>query len=404
MTRAVGLRLDLAHALMLSGQLTAAGEVTAETAVRASASGDEVGALRARLLDARIAAHVEGAGTGSEGPSARMLAVAEEARLVFARAGNELALAEAWVATAYALLVRCHMAAMLEAVEHTLEHARRAGSTHWDGELPGLARHRYVLRPDSGRRGLALVRRAAGPASHRPHAAGHARGHARELRPGAGAGGLGGSDRQRSSARSSISLPAAWHLGGRDTARYPSAAERAVRPSCELLEELGEVGYRFVAVSQLAASLYVLGRLDEAEELTRAAETSAPSDDIASQMLWRQVRAQVLARRGERAEAERIARAAVALAGRTDMLNFQANSIADLAEVYALAGRTEEGRAQLRAGARPCTSERATSWLRRKHATGLRSYRRPRRQLPSNAASMALASSPRDRREEWQDA
>jgi tetratricopeptide (TPR) repeat protein len=127
----------------------------------------------------------------------------------------------------------------------------------------------------------------------------------------------------------------------------PSAAERAVRASCELLEELGEVGYRFVAVSQLAASLYFLERLDEAEELTREAEEFAPIDDIAAQILWRQVRAQVLARRSEHDEAERIAREAVALAGETDMLNWHGAVHADLAEVYAFAGRVEESRAQL---------------------------------------------------------
>ena len=64
-------------------------------------------------------------------------------------------------------------------------------------------------------------------------------------------------------------------------------------------------------------------------------------------MLWRQVRAQVLARRGEHAEAEQLAREAVSLAEETDMLNFHGNALADLAEVYALAGRTEEAREQL---------------------------------------------------------
>ena len=84
----------------------------------------------------------------------------------------------------------------------------------------------------------------------------------------------------------------------------PSAAERAVRRSCALLEELGDVGYRFLAVSQLAASLYALGRLDEAHD-GREPPRSGTEDDVASQMLWRQVRAQVLARRGEHEEAER---------------------------------------------------------------------------------------------------
>ena len=68
-------------------------------------------------------------------------------------------------------------------------------------------------------------------------------------------------------------------------------------------------------------------------------------------MLWRQVRAQVLARRGEHAEAEQLAREAVSLAEETDMLNFHGNALADLAEVYALAGRTEDARDAARAGA-----------------------------------------------------
>ena len=74
--------------------------MAAEAEARASASGDEVGELRARLLGARVAAHVQGEGSISDRPSADLLAVADEARPVFARAGDELALAEAWVATA----------------------------------------------------------------------------------------------------------------------------------------------------------------------------------------------------------------------------------------------------------------------------------------------------------------
>jgi hypothetical protein len=64
-------------------------------------------------------------------------------------------------------------------------------------------------------------------------------------------------------------------------------------------------------------------------------------------MLWRQVRARILARRGEHAKAEQLARDAVSLAGETDMLNFHGNALADLADVYALAGHAEDGCAQL---------------------------------------------------------
>jgi ATP/maltotriose-dependent transcriptional regulator MalT len=64
-------------------------------------------------------------------------------------------------------------------------------------------------------------------------------------------------------------------------------------------------------------------------------------------MVWRQVRAKVLARRGAHAEAERNARDAVSLADDTDMLNWQGRALVDLAEVLALAGRREEAAAEL---------------------------------------------------------
>jgi tetratricopeptide (TPR) repeat protein len=50
----------------------------------------------------------------------------------------------------------------------------------------------------------------------------------------------------------------------------------------------------------------------------------------------------VLARRGELAEAERLAREAVAMGEETDMIDTQADAYADLAEVLSLAGRSEE--------------------------------------------------------------
>ena len=64
-------------------------------------------------------------------------------------------------------------------------------------------------------------------------------------------------------------------------------------------------------------------------------------------MLWRQVRAKVLARRGEHAEAERLAREAVAIGEGTDMLNMQGDANADLAEVLLLGGKAGEAAAAL---------------------------------------------------------
>ena len=66
-----------------------------------------------------------------------------------------------------------------------------------------------------------------------------------------------------------------------------------------------------------------------------------------TQMLSRQVRAKVLARRGEHAEAERLAREAVAIGEGTDALNWQGDAHADLAEVLLLGGKAEEAAAAL---------------------------------------------------------
>jgi tetratricopeptide (TPR) repeat protein len=61
-----------------------------------------------------------------------------------------------------------------------------------------------------------------------------------------------------------------------------------------------------------------------------------------TQMIWRQVRAKVLARRGKLAEAEQLARGAVTIGEETDMLNFQGDAYLDLGDVLVLVGKPDE--------------------------------------------------------------
>ena len=340
---AVDVRLDLALALLNSGELAAAGEVASATEALAATSGDEVGEWRARLLRARIAVHAQSGGTGG----ADLLAVAAQARPIFIKAGHEHALAESWLATAYTQgLIRCQWAAMLEAVEHALEHARRAGSTRWDGELPAWKSTALFYGPTPV--ADAMLWYEEQQPTH-PVALTH-RAMLEAMR--------GDFDQARTFASSAEETAAEFGqnlwlaVGGMALCEIETlagdvpAAEQAVRRSCELLEDLGEVGYRFNAVSQLAASLVTLGRLDEAEELTRTAQVGA-EDDTSSQILWRQAQALVLAHRGQADEAERLAAGAVSLAEETDTLNWQARALVDLAEVYVIQERRDEARAKL---------------------------------------------------------
>ena len=125
----------------------------------------------------------------------------------------------------------------------------------------------------------------------------------------------------------------------------PTAAAESSSEAMRLYDEFGERGFASTAAGRLGQALYELGRLDEAETWAgRAAELGA-SDDAWTQMLWRQVKAKVLARRAEHAEAERLAREALAIGEETDLLNSVADAYGDLGEVLALAGRADEAAA-----------------------------------------------------------
>jgi tetratricopeptide (TPR) repeat protein len=295
---------------------------------------------------ARIAAQ-QGEDAGGDEPSSALLEVAKEALPVFTQAGNELALAEAWFAAAWAQLIRCQWAAMLDAVLQALAHARKAGSARWEGELPAWLGTAMFYGPTPVDQALRWFeeQQAQHPIPLTQQAMLEAmRGNFDVARTIAGA-----ADAAAIEFGQQLWLPAGaqamWQV--ETLAGDVNAAEVAARRSCELLEELGDVGYRGVAMSQLAWSLCSLGRLDEAIELTETAEALSARDDVAAQMLWRQARGRILARRGEHRRAERLAGEAVALAEDTDMVNFHADALVDSAEISALAGRKEDACLQL---------------------------------------------------------
>jgi Flp pilus assembly protein TadD len=77
---------------------------------------------------------------------------------------------------------------------------------------------------------------------------------------------------------------------------------------------------------------------------TKTAEASVADDDVEAQAEWRCIRALILARRGELAEAEALARAGRELAFQTEAPAMRASTLSDLADVLSRAGRVEEAR------------------------------------------------------------
>ena len=122
----------------------------------------------------------------------------------------------------------------------------------------------------------------------------------------------------------------------------PQRASEVALEGVRELGELGEQGWLSTVAGHGAEALYRLGRDDEAWKLTETAAEAGAADDVITQMLIRQVRAKILARRGDPAGAERLAREAVAWGEPTDALEVRANAHRDLAVVLAAAGKHDE--------------------------------------------------------------
>jgi Flp pilus assembly protein TadD len=124
----------------------------------------------------------------------------------------------------------------------------------------------------------------------------------------------------------------------------PWPRSKGFRWEYEELERLGERTTGPYLASELARTLYLQGRLDEAYHYTQIAETYGLPSEAWVAVGWRGVRGSILARRGETSAGTSLAREAVALAGATDMLWYHGRALEDLAEVLEVSGRSNEAR------------------------------------------------------------
>ncbi len=120
------------------------------------------------------------------------------------------------------------------------------------------------------------------------------------------------------------------------------AAERAIRRSYGIDDEMGREGYKSNTAAALAWALCGLDRFDEAAHYAAIARSTAAEDDLASQVYGRSVQAMVLAARGEFAEAEQLAREAVQMFEDAECPGSQGELRMELARVLHRAGRPAE--------------------------------------------------------------
>ena len=309
-------------------------------AERAAAAGNHVGELCGRI-QAGVFRQVR----EPEGATDRLLAVVEQALPEFQAAGDDVALYIAYSALAGVAFQRAQLDAALEAYEQAATYAHQVGmpTENWGGicRLDGTTPVSELLawlddyesrNPQA--RALPAYRAAALAMLGRFDEA-----RAILVRKRAEHADRGGGW--------PLAATTGWFTVVELLAGDPAAAAELGAEECRLLEELGNLGYLSTAAARLAQALYALDRLEEADAWARRAAALGASDDAYTQMLWRQVRAKVLAHRGEHAEAEQLAREAVASGDATDLLDGQGDAYVDLAEVLLLVGKSDEATSAL---------------------------------------------------------
>jgi ATP/maltotriose-dependent transcriptional regulator MalT len=122
----------------------------------------------------------------------------------------------------------------------------------------------------------------------------------------------------------------------------PISGERELQWATELLARIGDRSHFSSTAAVLARATYALGRYDDAERLTREAQSASRANDVHGQITWRSTRAKILARKGELAAAEAIAREAIAYAERSDFLTAHGDALMDFADVLVVAERGAE--------------------------------------------------------------
>ena len=127
----------------------------------------------------------------------------------------------------------------------------------------------------------------------------------------------------------------------------PAEAEERLHLGYERLEEMGEKALLATTAALLARATYAQERYREAERFCLVSESTAASEDVWTQVIWRGVRAKILARQGRIDEAEALAHEAVRLVAQTDLLTHHGDALLDLAEVIQLGGRAADSEAAI---------------------------------------------------------
>ena len=128
----------------------------------------------------------------------------------------------------------------------------------------------------------------------------------------------------------------------------PVAAEREFRAALDAVQQIGDRGRVPNLAAMLADALLEQGRIDEAGHFVQVARDGAQTGDVSGQAFWRMAAARLLARQGDTDEAVRLAHESTSMMAETGELMRRPELLVREAEVLELAGREADAAAALR--------------------------------------------------------
>jgi class 3 adenylate cyclase/tetratricopeptide (TPR) repeat protein len=339
----LALETEIGDALIWIGRGDDALRRAESLAERASASGDRVGELCGM-----IQAGIVGLYRGAERAPEVLAALVEQALPPFEAAGDDMALYLAYAALSEVAEIRGRWDDGMVSFERALAHARRAGYLPPSTVGRGASSRFFGTTPVAEL--LAWLDENEQPAGQDQFLLAYRAGALAMLGDFVEARGILGRMRTELAERGGglllANINAFESVDVELLAGVPAVAAEFAAEGFRQHEELGEMTFLSAAAGNLAKAMYALDRFDDAEAWAdRAADLGAT--ETVTEMTWRQVKAKVLARRGDHAEATRLAREAVALGEETDSPDAQGGAHADLAEVLLLGGQRDEAVAAL---------------------------------------------------------
>ena len=307
-----------------------AASVATSAAERAAAAGDEASALLARVVAAFHLTLIKGSVDELEQLASLALARLEAS-------DDHRALAIVWSALAEVANVHGRFGDRVQACEQAIRHSRLAGE---ESRYADDLSHGLVLGPQPAREALSTLDRLV-PGSEDPTVVLNRAlllamlDHLDEARVLAG-----GAESQLRE----LGHPDTAHHWLAEIARLAGDFDEAIRHQrvyCEDLEAAGRHAELSTYAAELGRLLCTTGHYDEAEPLAERGRELGDPEDAATQVAWRAAMALVSSARGQHAEAERLAREAVAWAERTDGLRHHGDAYFDLGQILEAAGKPE---------------------------------------------------------------